>query len=66
MNATEKALVEKIRQLPAQRLAEVEDFVDFLRVRDEENRYATAVAKASELSFAAVWDNDEDAAYDRM
>ncbi|MDP1652218.1 MAG: hypothetical protein Q8L56_05790 [Rhodocyclaceae bacterium] len=66
MNATEKALVEKIRQLPAQRLAEVGDFVDFLRTRDEEIRFATAVAKVSEPSFAAAWDNDADAAYDRM
>lgn len=66
MNATEKALVEKIRQLPAQRLAEVENFIDFLRVRDEESRHVTAMTKASEPSFAVVWDNDADAAYDRM
>ena len=66
MNATEKALVEKIRQLPAQRLAEVEDFVDFLRAKVEETSFATAVAEVSEPSFAAAWDNDEDAAYDRL
>ena len=30
-----QALIEKIRQLPPQRLAEVEDFVDFLRIREE-------------------------------
>lgn len=30
-----QALIEKIRQLPPQRLAEVEDFVDFLRTREE-------------------------------
>jgi hypothetical protein len=29
MSATEQVLIEKIRQLPPQRLAEVEDFVDF-------------------------------------
>lgn len=59
-------MVSRLRRKIAQRLAEVEDFVDFLRVRDEENCYATAVAKASELSLAADWDNDEDASYDRM
>ncbi|MBV8210546.1 MAG: hypothetical protein JO133_10845 [Burkholderiaceae bacterium] len=66
MNAAEQALIEKIRQLAPQRLAEVEDFVDFLRARDDEQRFTRAAAKASEASFAAVWNNDEDAAYDRM
>ncbi len=36
MAASEQALIEKIKQLPPQRLAEVEDFVDFLRARDDE------------------------------
>jgi hypothetical protein len=66
MNATEQVLIEKIRQLPPQRLAEVEDFVDFLRTREDEQRMIHAAAKASEASFAAVWNNDDDAAYDRM
>lgn len=30
-----QALIEKIQQLPPQRLAEVEDFVDFLRTRED-------------------------------
>ena len=53
------------RLLP-QRLAEVEDFVDFLRERAAEQRLTQAAAKASEASFAQVWQNDDDAAYDRM
>lgn len=63
---TEQALIEKIKQLPAQRMAEVEGFVDFLRSREDEQRLTRAAARASEASFAAVWDNDEDAVYDRM
>ncbi|CAG0969989.1 hypothetical protein BURK2_01225 [Burkholderiales bacterium] len=66
MSATEQVLIEKIRQLPPQRLAEVEDFVDFLRTREDEQRLVHAAGKASEASFAAVWENDEDAAYDRL
>lgn len=66
MNATEEMLIEKIRQLPPQRLAEVVDFVDFLRTREDEQRLVQAAAKAAEASFATVWDNDVDAAYDRM
>lgn len=66
MTAAEQVLIEKIKQLPPQRLAEVEDFVDFLRAREDERHLTQAAACASEASFAAVWDNDEDAAYDRI
>ena len=66
MATSERALIEKIKQLPPQRIAEVEDFVDFLRARDDEQGLKRAAAKAGEASLAAVWDNDDDAAYDRM
>jgi hypothetical protein len=66
MTATEQVLFDKIKQLPPQRMAEVEDFVDFLRAREDEHHFTRAATKASEASFAKVWDNDEDAAYDRM
>jgi hypothetical protein len=66
MSASEQVLIEKIRQLPPQRLAEVEDFVDFLRMRENEQRLTQAAVRASEASFAVVWNNDEDAAYDRL
>lgn len=60
-----QALIEKIKLLPPQRMAEVEDFVDFLFTREGEQDFVSAMQKASEPSFAAVWDNDEDAVYDR-
>ncbi|MFN5994319.1 MAG: DUF2281 domain-containing protein [Betaproteobacteria bacterium] len=69
---SQQVLIEKIATLPPQRLAEVEDFVDFLRARDDaqttqrDARLVTEAARASEPSFAQVWDNDEDAAYDRL
>lgn len=66
MTANAQVLIDKIKQLPPQRVAEVEDFVDFLRAREEEHRLTHAATKASNESFARVWDNDEDAAYDRM
>ena len=66
MDASDQVLFDKIKQLPPQRMAEVEDFVDFLCAREHEYRLSQAAAKASEASFAQVWDNDEDAAYDRM
>ena len=66
MTTAEQILIDKIKQLPPQRMAEVEDFVDFLRAREDEQRLTQAVTKAGEASFAQVWDNDEDAAYDRI
>ena len=66
MSATPQVLIEKINQLPPQRMAEVEDFVDFLRARADDERLTHAAACTSEPSFAAVWDNDEDAAYDHL
>ena len=66
MNSPDQVLFDKIKQLPPQRMAEVEDFVDFLRAREDEHLFTNAAAKASEGSYAQEWDNDEDAAYDRI
>lgn len=66
MSTTEQAVIEKLRQLPPQRLAEVEDFVDFLRAREDDVQLTQASATTSEAAFIAVWSNDDDAAYDRM
>ena len=37
-----QALIEKLKTPPPDRVAEVEDFVDFLRTQDEEERDAAA------------------------
>lgn len=69
MTALAATLIDKLQRLPVQRLVEVEAFVDFLQTRELENedrRLVTAAAQTAEASFAAVWDNDEDAAYDRL
>lgn len=62
----EETLIKKIRSLRPERVAEVEDFVDFLRQRDEERRLLQAAAKLSENAFEKVWDNTDDADYDRL
>lgn len=66
MPTADQVLFDKIKQLPPDRLAEVEDFVDFLRTREDELRLTRDAGKASEASFARVWDNDDDAGYDRL
>lgn len=59
-------MLEKLEVLSPERLAEVEDFVDFLQQRDQGQRLRKAYARASEESFAKVWDNDDDAVYDDL
>lgn len=51
-------------QLPPTRQAEVVDFVDFLRSRETDRELTHSASQTAASSFAAVWDNDSDAAYD--
>ncbi|MDQ3667499.1 MAG: toxin-antitoxin system, antitoxin component, Xre family protein [Acidobacteriota bacterium] len=60
-----ESLIERIKSLPPERINEVEAFVDFIAERDE-RRLAQAATKMSEGAFHNVWDNEEDAAYDRL
>ena len=59
-------LLQKLLSLPPEKLAEVEDFVDFLRYRDEGANLSAAASRLSEDAFRKVWDNPEDADYDRL
>jgi hypothetical protein len=61
-----QALLEKIQALPAERIAEVEDFVEFIAARERERSLTRAAASASAPAFAAVWNNPEDDAYDAL
>ena len=61
-----ETLIEKIRSLSPEKAAEVEDFVDLLRLREEEAHWTQAAARRSEEVFAEVWDNPEDAVYDEI
>ena len=62
----EQKLLEKIKRLPPEKAAEVEDFVDFLSQRETERELARAAGRLSEHAFAKVWDNEDDADYDRL
>ena len=65
-SVTEQALLQKLKSLPPERIAEVEDFVDFLRTRADAQSLTRAACKAAEPAFKSVWDNPDDAAYDRL
>ena len=61
-----QTLIEKIRILPPDRLVEVEDFVDFIQLREQQPALTRAAAATSLPSFAALWNNPEDDVYDAL
>ena len=47
-----------LEHLSPERLAELDDFIDFLRQSDQDKRLRQDYAHASEAAFDKVWDND--------
>ena len=62
----EQRLLQKIRSLPADKIAEIEDFVDFVCLKNEDLQLNRVATKLSEAAFQRVWDNPEDDAYDNL
>ena len=63
---SDRTLIEKIQSLPAERVREVEDFVDFLKTRDQGHALVRAATRLSEDASRKVWDNPDDGEYDRL
>lgn len=65
MNAIAPTLIQKLQELPPQRLAEVEDFVEFLEAREMRSaagtRLGAALAKLDALNLPALSDEEIDA-----
>jgi len=66
MSAVTRALIEKIQALPAERIDEVEDFVDFIATRAQDRALTRAATAASASVFAKTWSNPDDDAYDAL
>ena len=64
--ANPQDLIDKISALPVERIAEVEDFVDFLRSRDQDLTLSRAAAAVSAPAFSGIWENPEDDVYDAV
>ena len=54
-----QTLIEKIRSLRPERVAEVEDLVHLLHRRDEDRRLVESAAKFSENIFQKMWDDTD-------
>ena len=62
----EKILIEKIRTLTPEKIAEVENFIDFLNLKNQDLRLTRACNTLAENAFQKIWDNPEDEEYDRL
>jgi len=58
--------VQRFRRLLPDQQAAVDRLVDSLSQATGEARIVDAASSLSEPAFAAIWDNDEDADYDRL
>lgn len=66
INANVQLLLEKIQSLSAERIAEVDDFVNFLRLKEQERSLTRLSAEISAPVCNAIWDNPDDEAYDAL
>ena len=56
-------VIRKLQALAPNRLHELEDFIDFLSHRDSDRQLTQAAMAVSE---PALWDNADDAEYDKL
>ena len=61
-----RELMVKILDLPPEKIVEVEEFVDFLRARLQDAALTRATSALSEGKLREVWDNPDDALYDKL
>ena len=65
-NNLENRVIEKVNQLSVEEMEQVEHFIDSLKKNDLDNRLTLRSKKLAESVFERVWDNPEDAEYDKL
>ena len=66
MLAVKERIINEINRLPESYLSEVFDFILFLESKKDKALLAKASQQLSTASFEKIWDNEEDAAYDKL
>ncbi len=61
----EQRLIEKLRQLVPEQVVLVENYIDSLSGQNEDYNLTLAATKLSEPTLQKIWDNPEDAEYDK-
>lgn len=59
-------VIQKLQHLSFERIREVEDFIDFLQQKTEDSKLTQNAMINAENSFQKIWDNPEDADYDKL
>lgn len=59
-------VMQKLQALTPNRINEVEDFIDFLSQRDSDRQLTRSAMATSEPALNTVWDNADDAEYDKL
>ena len=59
-------VMQKLQALALNRLHEVEDFIDFLSQRDSDRQLTQAAMSVSEPTLNTLWDNADDAEYEKL
>ncbi len=62
----ENRVIEKVNQLSVEEIEQVEHFIDSLKKKDLDNRLTFTSTKLAESVFERVWNNPEDAEYDKL
>jgi 16S rRNA G527 N7-methylase RsmG len=65
-NIPQQRLIGKIRQLVPEQVVLVERFIDSLSQNNEEYNLTLAATKLSEPVLQRIWDNPDDAEYDKL
>lgn len=65
---TEQRVIEKIRRLFPEQILQVEEFIDSLdkNTQNTDRDITFAFSKLSEPAFQKIWDNPDDAEYDKL
>jgi hypothetical protein len=66
VNSKPNTLSEKIQTLSAEQITEVEEFVEFLRHREQDRELARSAATVTSPALEAIWNNPEDDVYDAL
>jgi hypothetical protein len=65
-NIPQQKLIDKIRQLVPEQVTLVERFIDSLSQQSEEYNLTLAATKLSEPVLQKIWDNPDDAEYNKL
>jgi len=62
----ENRVIEKVNQLSVEEIEQVEYFIDLLQKKDLDHQLTFKSSKLAESVFEKVWNNPENAEYDKL